>query len=130
MPAIPELRRLRAGELQFKAKIGYTTRCYIKNEWTANKQKQNKTNKKWNRKEERLKVNLVKIYFRNIGEKPTASKILEEIIKHKIIKYLTKEKGRKKKRSTERKRAQNKLQGEKKKSTFFSFVSTLKLIEW
>lgn len=46
MPAIPELRRLGAGEFQFKAKMDYITRCYIKNEWTANKQNQNKTSKK------------------------------------------------------------------------------------
>lgn len=75
-----------------------------------------------------MKVNLVKIYFRNVGKKPTASKILEEIIKHKIIKYMTKEKGRKKK-EVQKERGPKTNYREKKKSTFFSFVSMRKLIE-
>lgn len=46
MAVILELRMLEAGEFQFKANLGYRTKCYIKNEWTANKQKQNKINQK------------------------------------------------------------------------------------
>lgn len=51
MPAIPELRRLGAGEFQFKAKMDYITRCYIKlNEQQINKikirQVKNKTEKR------------------------------------------------------------------------------------
>lgn len=65
-----------------------------------------------------MKVNLVKIYFRNVGEKPTASKILEEIIKHKIIKYLTKEKGRKKKEVEKEKESKTNYR-EKKNQHFF-----------